>query len=63
MAQLHCHCSTAHRLGAKPAPAPGLFPTDAAYVSIVDEEGRLWLWQIDDEALAGTEEQQAKPVG
>jgi hypothetical protein len=63
MAQLHCHCSTAHRLGAKPAPAPGLFPPDANYLSIVDEEGRLWLWVVEDAALAEAQDHQAKPVG
>jgi len=63
MAQLRCHCSTAYRLGAKPAPAPGLFPAEAAYVSVVDEEGRLWLWPLDEAIHTETQEQQPKPVG
>jgi hypothetical protein len=63
MAQLHCHCSTAHRLGAKPAPVPGLFPNDGAYLSIMDEEGRLWFWQVDEEILAEFEDLHTKTPG
>ena len=63
MAQLNCHCSTAYRLGARPAPVPGLFPEEGAYLRIIDEEGRLWLWRLDDETAGESQEQQSKTLG
>ena len=63
MANLHCHCSTAHSLGAQPAPAPRLFPKDGVYIRIVDEKGRLWLWRVDHEALEAIQDHRAKRVG
>jgi hypothetical protein len=58
MAQLYCHCSTAYRLGAEPAPVPSLFPDENAYLRIIDEEGRLWLWRLD-QTVGEVEEHQS----
>jgi hypothetical protein len=63
MAQLQCHCSTAHRLGAEPAPVPGLFADVGEYLRVVDEQGRLWLWRLDGDLLQETQAQHTRTAG